>query len=51
MGERDMSGRLRSRRHGSANTGMPAGVKPRSGAPVPEGAGSAFVIASDRELV
>jgi hypothetical protein len=35
-----MSGRLRRRRHGSANTGMPAGVKPpkpRSGAPVGRG--------------
>jgi hypothetical protein len=52
MGERDMSGRLRRRRHGSANTGMPAGVKPpkpRSGAPVSEGAGSAFVTASSHE--
>ncbi len=49
MGERDMGGRLRRRRHGGANTGMPAGGKPRSGAPVPEGAGSAFVTASSHE--
>jgi hypothetical protein len=29
-GERDLSGRLRRRRHGSQSTGMAAGVKPRS---------------------
>jgi hypothetical protein len=29
-GKRDTSGRLRLRRHGSPNTGMAAGVKPRS---------------------